>query len=287
MCLTHPTMRQKISLGVDLGGTQVRVGQVSDDKILNMLSSPIPAKGNQDQVLQVLFDLIDQIWSKDIDYIGMGVPSVVDYQTGTVYDVINIPSWKEVKLKAIFEKKYGVPVWVENDANCFALAENLCGKGKNCSKMVGMIMGTGLAAGVIIDHKIYPGAQGGAGEIGMIPYLQGKLEDYCSGQFFTTNYQESGQILAQNASKGNSAAISAMSQFGIHVGEALKIVLYTYDPEMVVLGGSVKNSFEWFEKSMWEVLNTFEFSPSIKNFKLDLSEMEYPGVIGAASLARV
>jgi len=67
-------MRQKLSLGVDLGGTQVRVGKVNDDQILNLLSSPIPAKGNQDQVLQVLFKLIDQIWSKDIDYIGMGVP---------------------------------------------------------------------------------------------------------------------------------------------------------------------------------------------------------------------
>jgi len=51
-----------------------------------------------------LFGLIDQLWIKDIDYIGMGVPSVVDYQTGMVYDVVNIPSWKEVKLKAIFEK---------------------------------------------------------------------------------------------------------------------------------------------------------------------------------------
>jgi len=280
-------MKQKLSLGVDLGGTQVRVGKVNDDQILNLLSSPIPAKGNQDQVLQVLFKLIDQIWSKDIDYIGMGVPSVVDYQTGTVYDVVNIPSWKEVKLKAIFEKQYGVPVWVENDANCFALAENVFGKGKNCANMVGMIMGTGLAAGVIIDHKIYTGAQGSAGEIGMIPYRQGKLEDYCGGQFFTNFYHETGQILAQKASQGNKEALSALSEFGSHVGEALKTVLYTYDPEMVVLGGSVKNSFEWFEKSMWQVLNTFAFSPTLKNFKLDLSEMEYPGVIGAASLARV
>jgi len=120
----------------------------------------------------------------------------------------------------------------------------------------------------------------------MIPYRQGKLEDYFDGQFFTNFYQETGQILAQKASQGNKEAISAMSEFGSHVGEALKTVLYTYDPEMVVLGGSVKNSFEWFEIYV-AGFDTFAFSSTIKNFKLELSKMKYPGVIGVASLARV
>src|SRR5690606_24955530 len=113
------------------------------------------------------------------------VPSVVDVDKGIVYDVQNIPSWKEVPLKAIMEERYGVPVQVNNDANCFALGEKYFGQGRDSKAFIGLTLGTGLGAGIILNDKLYAGPNCGAGEFGMVPYLDYHYEYYASGQFFT------------------------------------------------------------------------------------------------------
>jgi len=80
---------------------------------------------DEQSVLESIYDLIDRFTDEEINGIGIGVPSVVDPVKGIVYDVQNIPSWKEVHLKEILEEKYKLPVYVNNDANCFAAGENI------------------------------------------------------------------------------------------------------------------------------------------------------------------
>jgi glucokinase len=80
--------------------------------------------------------------------IGIGVPSVVDVETGIVYDVTNIPSWKKVELKSILETKFGLPVRVNNDVNCFILGEHRHGVARGFRSVVGLAMGTGLGGGI-------------------------------------------------------------------------------------------------------------------------------------------
>ena len=116
-----------MTIGIDLGGTNVRVALVDDGKILKVVSEPTRSKASQEEVLEHITGLIESVITPDVTAIGMGVPAVVDLETGTVYDVVAIPSWKEVHLKNFLEARFGVPAYVNNDANCYAMA-SFCGK---------------------------------------------------------------------------------------------------------------------------------------------------------------
>jgi len=142
-------------MGVDLGATNIRAALVNGENLSPIKSSRINSEGSEQEVLKNVFDLVDQVIDKNVEAIGMGVPSVVDIKTGVVYDVIYIPSWKEVPLKKWMEDRYGVPVYVNNDANCFALGEHYFGKGRGVDSMIGLAIGTGMGAGIIINHKLY------------------------------------------------------------------------------------------------------------------------------------
>ena len=115
--------------------------------------------------------------------IGFCVPSMVDVDTGVVYSVANIPSWREVPLKDELERRYGVRSFINNDANAFAVGELHFGKGRGYRNLVGIVIGTGLGAGVVINGRLYSGANCGAGEIGNIAYRGSTLESWCSGTF--------------------------------------------------------------------------------------------------------
>jgi glucokinase len=123
-------MKAENIIGIDLGGTNARVGLVTGDVISGIHATRINGAGTVEQVLQDIFMLTDTVINPSVKAIGIGVPSVVDVAQGIVYDVQYIPSWKEVPLKSIMQERYGIPVFVNNDANCFALGEFYFGKGK-------------------------------------------------------------------------------------------------------------------------------------------------------------
>ena len=171
-------------IGVDLGGTNVRVGLVAGGRIVRMISEPCRADGSEAEVLDHIASLVDRLITPDVECIGIGVPSVVDAERGIVYDVVGIPSWREVHLKERFEKRFGVPVSVNNDCNCFALGVCRFGEAHGYRDVVCIALGTGVGAGVVIGGKLYCGRNTGAGEIGGIPYLDRDYEYYCSSRFF-------------------------------------------------------------------------------------------------------
>ena len=182
----------------------------------------------------------------DVAGIGAGVPSIIDLKAGVVYDVQNIPSWKKVPLKALLEERYRLPVYVNNDANCFAAGEKHFGKLGPYDNAVGLIVGTGLGAGIIANGRLYSGANCGAGEFGMLPYLDRNFEAYASGQFFDRVHGTSGRETAERAARGDRAALEIFAEFGRHLGEAVKAICYAVDPEIIVLGGSVSKSYRFF-----------------------------------------
>ena len=171
-------------IGIDLGGTNVRVATVLDNKIETMISEPVSGADNAELLINQIKSMISTLWDANIEGIGIGVPSVVDVEKGIVYDVQNIPSWKEVPLKQILENEFGKPVFINNDANCFALGEKYFGEAKNYKSVVGLILGTGFGSGLILNNILYSGNNCGAGEVGMLPYKDSIFEHYCSGQFF-------------------------------------------------------------------------------------------------------
>jgi glucokinase len=123
------------TIGIDLGGTNMRGGLVSENNLSSILSQKVSASGSVDEVLKELFSLVDRLVGPSIKAIGIGVPGLVDTEQGIVYDVVNIPSWKEVPLGQLLGDRYHLPVFINNDANCFALGEFYFGKGKGSDSM--------------------------------------------------------------------------------------------------------------------------------------------------------
>ncbi|MBC7349125.1 MAG: ROK family protein [Candidatus Aminicenantes bacterium] len=271
-------------IGVDLGGSNVRAGLVESDRVIKIAVREVRSQGSAEEVLSDLRAVLESVLVPGVEGIGLGVPSVVDPATGTIYDVQNIPAWKEVPLKTILEAEYRLPVYVDNDANCFAAGEKYFGRGKPYRNLVGLIVGTGLGAGIIANGHLYSGTSCGAGEFGMLPYLDSNFERYASGQFFLKSYGRSGKEFYELARAGDTEAKKIFEEFGRHLGEAIKAIMYTVDPEAIILGGSVSRAYEFFQESMWQTVSSLAYSIALKRIKIMPSTTENIAILGAAAL---
>lgn len=271
-------------LGIDLGGTAFKGGRVQQGKIVEQLRFPVQRHLDQEQLLTLLYRLIDNLITEDTTAIGMGIPGIVDPTKGMLFDIQNLPAWQEIPIKSLTEDKYGIPLYINNDANCFALAEHRFGAGKGYPNMVGLSIGTGLGMGVVIHGQLYNGLLCGAGEIGMLKYLDGILEDYCGSFFFSTHYQSDGKTLYQQAQSGDPEALEAFQAFGTHMGEALKALAYLYAPQSVVLGGSIAQAYDYFKASMEFTFAQYAYPKQIAQMKIVRSQLKDSAILGAAAL---
>lgn len=273
-------------IGIDLGGTKVNVGLVKDGEIISSRKEKLPTSSkDQWDVINLIIELTKElIENTKIDGIGIGVPSILDRENGIIHEVQNIPTWKEVHLADILKKEFNVPVFIDNDANCFSLGEHYFGLGKNCKNLVGLTLGTGMGAGIITNSHLMSDANGGAGEFGMIPYLDGEFEDYCSGKFFKRFYNLNGEELLQLANQGDAKAIEAFDEFGTHLGNAIKTILYAVDPQKIIIGGSVVNSAKYFNTSLKKCLSSFAYKKTLENIEVIYSNTPNIAILGATSL---
>jgi glucokinase len=276
------SMNNQTIIGIDLGGTNIRAGLVKNGVASDILSKKINALGNESEVLQEVFSFVDQMITTDVKAIGIGFPGLAT--KGIAYDVYNIPSWRSVPLQKLMEARYHLPVRVDNDANCFALGEFYFGFGRGIDSMIGLTIGTGLGSGIIIEKKLYRGRNGGAGEFGMIPYLDKYFEYYASGQFFRNVYGTNGETVFKDAMSGDISSIKMYEELGKHLGNAIITILYSMDIPLIVFGGSLRHAYSLFEKSMWNQIQYFEFKRALKDLRIEISSLENSAVLGAAAL---
>jgi glucokinase len=274
--------KKTLLVGVDLGGTNVRAGLVQNGKITALHTRKISSRAKQEVVVDEVCETIAAVLRPDVSGIGVGVPTMVN--KGIVYSPNNIPCWKVVPLQKILERRFHVPVVLNNDAKCFALGELHFGAGRGYQNLVGLIVGTGLGAGVIINGKLYSGSNGGAGEIGTIAYKEKDFEHYCSGQFFQREFGLDGATLHERAKNGDREAQTMFAAFGDNFANVIMALLYAYDPEIIVLGGSVTKAYPYYEKRMHEKLKAFHFQNSVKRLKIVRNKKVNIAVIAAASL---
>jgi len=273
-------------IGIDLGGTKVNVGLVQGDKVLASKYEKIPSQSkNEWDVINLIIKLTKEIISNHkIEAIGIGVPSILDRKNGVILEVQNIPSWKEVHLGDILRNEFKVPVYLDNDANCFALGEYYFGQGKGCENMIGLTLGTGMGTGIITNGKLMGDANGGSGEFGMIPYKDGVLEDYCSGKFFKNILKVDGELTFNQAKQGDTNALKAYELFGEHIANAVKTILYALDPEKIIIGGSIVQSAKFFENSMKQNLQDFAYKKILENLEINYSNANDIAILGSAAL---
>ena len=273
-----------MNIGVDIGGTNIRAGIELGGSITRQDHLLLQDKESLTSTLSQLVELIRPLTKYPVKGIGIGVPSVVNLDKGIVYNVMNIPSWEEVALRDIIQDEFNLPVSINNDVNCFILGEHRFGLAQKYKSVVGLALGTGLGSGIIIDNHLYTGNNCGAGEIGMLPYKDSILENYVCNRFFRNALNVDAHIAYQSALNGDSKALETWGEFGIHLGSVIKTVMYTYDPEAIVIGGSIAKAYQFFKASMSDSLRDFAYPDSIKRLTIMFSENQNIALLGAAAL---
>ena len=278
-------MNGKEFIGVDIGGTKCSMGRIKNGFITSKSYQEISRSASKHETLNMITKQLDKLLTPDVK--GIGVPGIVDPKTGIIYDIQNIPAWKEVSLGEYLKNRYELPVCINNDANCFTLGEKAFGKGRNFENFVGLSIGTGLGMGVIIDNKLYNGVMCGAGEIGMLPYKEGIIEEYAGSFFFQREYKQTAKELHDKALNGDQVALKAFQEFGQHLGEAIKIILFMYAPEAIILGGSISKAYSLFSSSLKDAMRSFDYPKQIENLEILVSEHSDLPLLGAAALCSV
>ncbi len=273
----HPLL-----IGVDLGGTNVRAGLVQNGKIISLHKRPISSHAEQNIILEEIFETIAAVFQPNVRGIGICAPSPV--KNGVIYSVANIPSWHKVPLEKLLQRRFGVPAFANNDAKCFALGELHYGFGRGHKNLVGLIVGTGLGCGVIIDGRLYTGSNGGAGEIGHAPYQAEEFEYYCSGRLFQREFALDAAEIQKRADAGDQKAADMFAAFGDPFADVIMAVLYAYDPEIIVLGGGVSKAYPYFKDRMWDRLRAFKYQNTLKRLKIVQSKKPHIAILAAAAL---
>lgn len=277
-------MEKKSLVGVDVGGTKIHIARIEHDKVVAELRIPTAATRSRDEIVHDLVNGISDLLTPEVIGIGIGVPGLVDMETGTIRNVLNIPAWKDLPIREKITERINVPVFVGNDANCFALGEQYFGKAKGYQNIVGLALGTGVGAGVIINGRLYPGNSALAGEFGGIRYLDSEYENYCSGKFFLHKYHVDAKVMAERAAKKENVALEAFTEFGNHVGHLIQTILYSVGPEVIVIGGSLSNAYPHFEKGMQQCLELFPHAQALQSTLITISGNPDIPVLGAAAL---
>ena len=149
--------------------------------------------------------------------------------------------------------------------------------------MVGVTIGTGIGAGVVIDRHLYGGQYMGAGEIGSFPYLDSDFEHYCSS-FLFKRYGTTGAVVAEKAQQGEQTALEIWKEFGRHLGNLIKAILFAYAPQAIVLGGGIVSAFPFFKDAMEQTMQSFPYKIISDNVRVVASHQKDSSLLGAAAL---
>jgi glucokinase len=243
-------------IGVDVGGTKVSVAVLED----GVLSEPVlrpTVQASSEELVDQLVEAIED--AGPADAVGLGVPSVIDFATGTARTSVNIPL-QGVPLRQLLTERVGIPTFVDNDATVAALAEahdddlNLIAE-----SLVMITVGTGVGGGIIIGGRIYRGVTGAAPELGHIiigadlsngcppnnsrPPHPGSLEELAAGRALdrlgAAHRIGDGHAVVEAARAGDPEARDCMRIVGERLGVGIANVVNIFDPELVVIGGGV------------------------------------------------
>ena len=270
---------QKNVIGVIFGGKHLSAARIENGVIADIVHREVNNREAEEVILSEIIHTINSVYTDSVAGIGVGVPSLVDVKHGIVINPTNIPSWHKVHLKDILEEQFNVPVYINNDANCFALGEKYFGVAKDYENIAGITIATGFGVGIIINGKLYSGRNAGAGEFCSIPYRDHDYEYY-----FEEKYGLKNEILLGRAKKKDKIALAIYELFGMDLGNAIKTIMYALDPDAIVIGGIMAEAYDFYKEAMLKTVNSFIYKGTVKNIKIFKSTEANIPVYGAAAL---
>lgn len=276
-------MLDTIVIGTDIGGTSITAGCLINNRLVNKSTAETGVNHSASEVISRLCKVINKVYTKDVQAIGIGVPGYID-KDGEIKLINNIPVLQGVNLITELKKIYNVPVFINNDANCFALGCYYFNSDAIVNDIVGITLGTGLGGGVVVNGKLHSGLYGGAGEFGCLPYRDATFEDYCGSKFFASKYHTTGKELFIRAKNGDEDAMVIFEEFGSHLGHLILNIMYTLAPQKVIIGGNIAKSYEFFRNGIEMIVGDFPVELLKKEFKVEVANFQEPGIHGAAAL---
>jgi glucokinase len=259
------------AIGIDFGGTTIKSGLVKEGRIVRhgelIDTQRLPGP---DAIVDALVKVIGDLRKGEpgATAVGIGLPGLVDSLNGVVHELTNVPGWIDVELRRLLRERTGIPVTIENDANAMAYGEFKFGAARDGTHLVCITLGTGVGGALILDGRLYRGAQLGAGEVGHLsidyrgvagPYGNfGGLEEYVGNQQIAQRavdlYEKAGRkkapedctpaALAGAAAAGDSVAAELWQAIGTEIGAALASVIYILNPDTIVIGGGIAKAGE-------------------------------------------
>ncbi len=313
--------QKNFNIGIDIGGSKIALGLVTQEgKILAQNTVPTcPEKGSGliiDRLISEIHDLVEQahVTIRAIHSIGIGVPGTVDLQSGHVVLAPNL-YWRDIplgpKLKTHFRN---MPIYIDQDTKVTALGEYIACDDASVENLFFMTISTGIGAGIILNRKLYRGRLNAAGEIGhcvvekhgkpcscgnkgcLEMYAKGPAIAEIAGQRIKDGEPSSLQKqvsennlnsihIAEAALKGDSLAQDVLLNAAEYVGYALVNVIALLNPDLVVIGGGVARSGEFFIEKIREVIQRNCYPPIKESYKIVLTtQWEKSAIIGASLL---
>jgi len=311
-------------VGVDVGGTKIAAGVVdAQGQVHGRVQLPTTASQPEETLNTIIAAITSAIQTAGVSFaairgVGLGIPGKVDVEQGISLLAVNL-GWRDVSVKSHLETALGLPCNVENDVNAAAMGEYLYGVGQGTSNLVYLILGTGVAARIMIAGQIYRGSNGLAGEIGHAQFAvdgpqcrcggKGCLEALAAGPALAQRAQETVRsgapsslraVLAQHpkltaeqvceaARQGDQLARQIITAAGQHVAHAIYLLALTYDPQVIVLGGGLAQVEILMETIQTDVARKAEQSPIFREiYHKQLVRLtglkQDAGILGAAAL---
>ena len=303
------------TIAIDIGGTHIRVAAFEPNSTTPIAHQRARSLGNKPGVYDRLVKAIETIWQNGICAIGIASPGPLDPHTGVILATPNIPEWQNFPLAPNLSKHFGVPVYLDNDANMAGLAEWQYGAGQGHHDLVYLTISTGIGGGVISKDRLLQGFRGMGAELGhMVIDVDGPLcgcgqhghiESFSSGPAIVRYVSE--QIQAGNSSslqtqpeltarhvadaalKGDTLAIAAFERAGHYLGIAVANYLAIFDPSILVFGGGVSQVGDLLFNPFQESLRKHVFHPHyLDNLVITRAALgDDAGLLGALALARL
>ncbi|MGE0792638.1 MAG: ROK family protein [Candidatus Woesearchaeota archaeon] len=291
-----------VVIAVDIGGTKIK-GAIVDEKGNIIHSKKVFLHQNETKsslISNILYVIkfLSSIYKVPIKAIGISTSGTIDKSGKLIITGNNLSSLKNVNLQKIIHQKTKVKVIVENDANCFTLAESIYGKSNKRSSVLGIIWGTGIGSGLVINKQLIKGANNAFGEIGKIKVpinldSQNKhyhhLEHLCGGKYIEKMYLHDkkdyilpSKILSLKDSRAKKISNIVVTSLAWIIGT----MITTLNPEVIVLGGGVSNVSKDVYLKLKKEIKKYCPESLFKDLKLEkFSLSDDAGLLGAAYLA--
>lgn len=290
-------------IGIDLGGTNVRVAKITEDgQIVAQVKGPSYGTEGPEKVMGNLKEMIREIpdW-KECSGIGVGVPGPVNTKAGTMVLSTNLPGFTGYPFADELSKEFGMPAFLDNDANVAGLAEALVGAGKGLSTVFYVTISTGIGGVLVVDGKTVSGKHGFGGEIANIiidrnrekvNYLNvGAIENEASGTAITRKGREAfpdkdvphAGAVFDLADAGDEKAIAIIDGMKKDLGQLFATIACVCDPDIFIIGGGMTKSADKFLPGVVEQFKAMSHQ-AVHDTPFVIATLDEPGIIGAAML---